>query len=137
MASDLLAIGKSGAMAARTALDVTAQNIANASTDGYIRRSVIQQEVSSAGGVGRVGDISLSGVRIERIVRNADMFRQAEVRRTGSDAARANASRTSRTRSSSRASTTPSSASRARSSSWPRTRLIPRCAPRWSRARGR
>ncbi|RZJ98350.1 MAG: flagellar hook-associated protein FlgK [Novosphingobium sp.] len=91
MASDLLSIGKSGAMAARAALDVTAQNITNASTDGYIRRSVIQAEVSSAGGTGRAADISLSGVRIERLVRNADMFRQAEVRRTGSDSARANA----------------------------------------------
>lgn len=91
MASDLLSIGKSGALAARTALDVTAQNITNASTEGYIRRSVLQQEVSSAGGAGRAADISLSGVRVERLVRNADMFRQAEVRRTGSDSARANA----------------------------------------------
>lgn len=91
MASDLLSIGKSGALAARVALDVTAQNITNASTDGYIRRSVIQAEVSSAGGSGRAADISLSGVRVERLVRNADMFRQAEVRRTGSDSARANA----------------------------------------------
>ena len=91
MASDLLSIGKSGALAARVGLDVTAQNITNASTDGYIRRSVIQAEVSSAGGVGRSADISLSGVRIERLVRNADMFRQAEVRRTGADAARATA----------------------------------------------
>ncbi|MCW1428838.1 flagellar hook-associated protein FlgK [Novosphingobium sp. JCM 18896] len=91
MASDLLSIGKSGALAARTALDVTAQNITNASTEGYIRRSVLQEEVSSAGGAGRAADISLSGVRVERLVRNADMFRQAEVRRTGSDSARANA----------------------------------------------
>jgi flagellar hook-associated protein 1 FlgK len=34
MASDLLSIGASGARAARGALDVTAQNIANASSDG-------------------------------------------------------------------------------------------------------
>ena len=91
MASDLLSIASSGAKAARTALDVTAQNIANASTDGYIRRSVSLEEVSSAGGIGQTGDISLSGVRLDRIVRNADLFRQAEVRRTGADAARANA----------------------------------------------
>ena len=91
MASDLLSIASSGAKAARTALDVTAQNIANASTDGYIRRSVSLEEVSAAGGIGQTGDISLSGVRLDRIVRNADLFRQAEVRRTGADAARANA----------------------------------------------
>lgn len=91
MASDLLSIAVSGARAARGALDVTAQNIANASSDGYIRRSVQMEEVSSAGGQLRVGDISLSGVRISGIARNADMFRQAEVRRTNADASRASA----------------------------------------------
>jgi flagellar hook-associated protein 1 len=85
MASDLLSIAASGARAARAALDVTAQNIANASSDGYVRRSVQLQEVSAAGGPGRVGDLSLSGARVAGISRNADMFRQAEVRRTGSD----------------------------------------------------
>lgn len=91
MASDLLSIGKSGANAARIALDVTAQNIANASSEGYVRRSVALSEVASAGGIGQSGDISLSGVRLKGIVRNADLFRQSEVRRTGSDSARANA----------------------------------------------
>lgn len=91
MASDLLSIGKSGANAARIALDVTAQNIANAASEGYIRRSVSLKEVASAGGIGQSGDISLSGVRLNAIVRNADLFRQSEVRRTGADAARANA----------------------------------------------
>ena len=91
MASDLLSIGKSGANAARIALDVTAQNIANASSEGYVRRSVSLREVASAGGIGQSGDISLSGVRLNAIVRNADLFRQSEVRRTGADAARANA----------------------------------------------
>lgn len=89
MAADLLSIGKSGAKAARQALDVTAQNIANASSEGYVRRSVQLEEVSSAGGYNRIGDLSLSGVRLDRVVRNADLFRQAEVRRTGADAARA------------------------------------------------
>lgn len=91
MASDLLSIGRSGAQAARIALDVTAQNIANASSDGYVRRSVRLAEVSSSGGIGTIGDVSLSGVRLDRVVRNADLFRQAEVRRTGADAARADA----------------------------------------------
>lgn len=91
MASDLLSIGKSSAQAARAALDVTSQNIANASTEGYVRRSVSLSEVASAGGIGQTGDISLSGVRVAGIVRNADTFRQSEVRRTGADSARANA----------------------------------------------
>ena len=91
MASDLLSIGRSGAQAARIALDVTAQNISNASSDGYVRRSVRLAEVSSSGGIGTIGDVSLSGVRLDSVVRNADLFRQAEVRRTGADSARADA----------------------------------------------
>lgn len=91
MASDLLSIAKSGTNAARVALDVTAQNIANASSEGYVRRSVRLEEVSAAGGIGRIGDVSLSGVRVDQVIRNADLFRQAEVRRTGADLARADA----------------------------------------------
>ncbi len=91
MASDLLSIAKSGAKAARIALDVTAQNIANASSEGYVRRTVRLEEVSAAGGIGRIGDVSLSGVRVDQVIRNADLFRQSEVRRTGADLSRADA----------------------------------------------
>lgn len=91
MASDLLSIGRSGALAARIGLDVTAQNIANASTEGYVRRSAQMAEMASTGGAYRIGDLSLSGVRLDSITRNADAFRQAEVRRTGSDVARGTA----------------------------------------------
>ncbi len=91
MASDLLSIARSGAHAARIALEVTAQNIANAGSTGYVRRSVALSEVASSGGYGRTADLSLSGVRLDRMIRNADLFRQAEVRRTGSDSARAGA----------------------------------------------
>ena len=89
MASDLLSIAVSGARAARSALDVTAQNIANASSDGYVRRSLRMEEVSASGGAGRVGDISLSGARVAEIRRNADAFLQGEVRRTSGDLQRA------------------------------------------------
>ncbi len=89
MASDLLTIAASGAAAARGALNVTAQNIANASTEGYVRRTATMQEVSSSGGPFRANDMSLSGVRIGGIDRNVDPFRQAEVRRTNSDITRA------------------------------------------------
>ena len=91
MASDLLSIGRAGALAARQALDLTAQNIANAASEGYVRRSAAMAEVASTGGFARAGDLSLSGARVESIVRNADAFRQAEVRRTAADAARAEA----------------------------------------------
>ena len=89
MASDLLNIATSGIRAARIALDVTAHNIANAGTSGYVRRSVRLSELASAGGMGQVGDLSFSGVRTDGMVRNVDAFRQSEVRRTGADAARA------------------------------------------------
>lgn len=89
MASDLLSIALSGTRAARTGLDVTAHNIANADTPGYVRRSASQREVSGTGAFNRPQDFSLSGVRLDSVVRNADLFRQAEVRRTGADAARA------------------------------------------------
>lgn len=91
MSSDLMSIGRSGIKAARIALDVTAQNIANASTDGYVRRSVGLSEMATVGFAGTARDVSLSGVRVSQIVRNADAFRQAEVRRTGSDTARSSA----------------------------------------------
>ena len=89
MASDLFTIGSSGVKAARTALEITSQNIANAATDGYIRRSVRLSEMAGPGSWLRVSDLSLSGVRVDGISRNADLFRQIEVRRTGGDAARA------------------------------------------------
>ena len=88
MASDLFAIGSSGLKAARAGLEVTSQNIANAATEGYVRRSVSLAEMAAAGGYSRLGDLSLSGVRVAGIQRNADVFRQAEMRRTGADAAR-------------------------------------------------
>ncbi len=91
MASDLLSIAASGAKAARSALDVTAQNIANASTEGYVRRSAKLAEVFAPSVFGQNGDASLSGVRLERVVRNVDLFRLAEARRTTSDATRAGA----------------------------------------------
>jgi hypothetical protein len=55
MSSDLLQIGKSGAIASRIALDVTAQNITNASTDGYVRRSVPDGRGLRHRGAGRIG----------------------------------------------------------------------------------
>jgi flagellar hook-associated protein 1 FlgK len=89
MSSDMLAIARSGTRAARAALDVTAQNIANASTDGYVRRSADLSEVSASASIGGVGSTTLAGVRVSGISRNADVFRQIEVRRTGADASRA------------------------------------------------
>ena len=91
MSSDLMSIARSGTRVARGALEVTAHNIANAATEGYIRRSVQVEEVAATGGLLKSGDISLSGARIAGIHRNADAFRQTEARRTAGEAARGGA----------------------------------------------
>lgn len=89
MATDLINIGATGANAARSALSVTAQNIANANNPGYSRRTIELAEVSATGGIGRMGDSRMSGVRVEGIGRTTSIFLQVEARRTGSDLARA------------------------------------------------
>ncbi len=89
MSSDLLNIAATGVRAARAALDVSSQNIANAATTGYVRRSIQLSELGGATGFGYNGTLSLNGVRVAGITRNVDAFRQYEARRTGSDAARA------------------------------------------------
>ncbi|MBS7671321.1 flagellar hook-associated protein FlgK [Croceicoccus gelatinilyticus] len=91
MASDLISIARSGTRTARMALDVAAHNIANASTEGYVRRTVRLEEIGSSNGVTAAGKLTLSGVSLGGVIRNADAYRQSEVRRTGADVARANA----------------------------------------------
>ncbi|MEJ2408833.1 MAG: flagellar basal body protein [Novosphingobium sp.] len=89
MAADLLSIASSGARAAKAALDVTANNISNASSEGYVRRSVTVTELGVSSVSTSPNEINLAGVRVASVVRNADSFRQSEVRRTGADATRA------------------------------------------------
>jgi flagellar hook-associated protein 1 FlgK len=89
MASDMLSIGSSGLRAAQAQLDVTSQNIANAATAGYTRRSVTQSDLTGVNVNGTYGVISQWGVRVTGITRNVDATSASEVRRTGSDAARA------------------------------------------------
>ena len=89
MSSDMLNIAATGVRAARAALDVSSQNIANAATEGYVRRSIRLADVAGAGISEWQNNLTLRGVRVEGIARNVDSFRQSEVRRTGGDAARA------------------------------------------------
>lgn len=92
MTGNILTIASSGLRAARAAMDVTSQNIANANTTGYVRRSVNQADLTSvSGGINGSNEAVMSGVRVQQIVRNADPFLESEVRRTGSDTARATA----------------------------------------------
>jgi flagellar hook-associated protein 1 FlgK len=91
VSGNLLLIGKSGAMAARAALDLTAQNIANASNPDYARRTLSMAEVAAKGGIAMEPGASLSGVRPDQVLRTNSLFLQTEARRTASDLSRADA----------------------------------------------
>lgn len=91
MTGNLLLIGKSGVQAARSALDLTAQNIANASNPDYARRTLSMAEVAARGGITFEPGASLSGVRPDQVLRTNSVFLQTEARRTASDVSRASA----------------------------------------------
>lgn len=86
MTSNLLSIAASGAAAAQAALNITGDNIANANTTGYVRRSIALDEVSTPS-YALNADVTLSGVAVSGVTRNADAFLQEEVRRTGANSA--------------------------------------------------
>lgn len=81
--SDLYAIGTSGLRAYQGALSVVSENIANAQTAGYTKRTVTLKEHGATS-----GGIAGSGVYVSAVSRTADAYRAADVRRAGSDLAR-------------------------------------------------
>lgn len=91
MSSDLLLIGQAGGIAARRSLELTAQNIANASNPDYARRRIEQSEVIATGSIANFFESALGGVRIDGIQRGDAIFLQGQARRTSSDLARADA----------------------------------------------
>lgn len=92
MSANLLQIGKSGTMAARAALELTAQNIANAGNADYARRSLTLSDVTPTGAAAYTqGATAGGGVRIERVQRSGDAMLFAQARRSGGDLARASA----------------------------------------------
>ncbi|MFN3620151.1 flagellar hook-associated protein FlgK [Sphingorhabdus sp.] len=87
--SDLLAIGASGVKAYSRALSVVGDNIANAQTDGYVRRTVRLEEAPAA------GDIVLSrnsirpgGVIAAGVTRELDQWLVDDARTASGEAAR-------------------------------------------------
>lgn len=91
--SDLLGIGLSGVSAYRSALAAVADNVSNAETPGYARRSVRLTEAAS-GGSGTIGEgegIAFSGVNASAVVRAWDAFKAADARLAASDSGRAEA----------------------------------------------
>lgn len=91
MSSVLINIGRSGANAARAALELTAQNITNASNPNYARRTLSQTEVVSTATIGPYTSSMLGGVRIEGVQRSDSELLQSQARTTAGDLARANA----------------------------------------------
>lgn len=86
--SDMLAIGASGLRAYQTALNTVSENIANAGTIGYSRRTTTIKEVASIGAVSAQSSSSGEGAAVVGVKRAGDMFKQAEVLSSGSDLAR-------------------------------------------------
>jgi len=90
--ADILSIGSSGLSAYRKSLEVTGNNIVNANTDGYTRRSaklVGMGEASS--GPTTLKASSGSGVNVDVINRATDSFVQSEMRLAQSNSAEATA----------------------------------------------
>ena len=90
--SDLLAIGASGIKAYSRALSVVGDNIANAQTDGYVRRTVRLEEAPAA------GDLVLSrnslrpgGVLAAGVTREIDQWLVEDARTASGEAARQSA----------------------------------------------
>lgn len=91
--SNLLSIGLSGLSAYRAALSAVGDNVSNAESPGYARRSVRLGEAAS-GGAGTIGEgegIAFSGVKANAVLRAWDDFKAADARLSASVAGRAGA----------------------------------------------
>ena len=83
--SDLFIIGASGTKAYRSAMAAIAENIANASTEGYARRSVrtIESGSSSATMALYIARANFGGTQVAGVNRAADPYLDAAVRNSG------------------------------------------------------
>lgn len=83
--SDMLAIGASGLKAYQVALNTVSENISNAGTVGYSRRTASTAEVASVSSNSAMNGL---GSIVTGIVRAGDFYATAQVRTAGSDLAR-------------------------------------------------
>jgi len=92
MSSDLFQIGASGTKAYRSAMGAISENVANASTPGYTRRTVTTREsaLSSSSMVVYKAQVSFGGVEVQSVNRAADEYLDASARMTGQALASAN-----------------------------------------------
>lgn len=82
--ADLLQIGSSGLLAFRAALTVTSENVANADTEGYSRRTVVTSEAAGSAGDPFYNTNGGQGVIVEDIRRAFDELVVGQVRNTTS-----------------------------------------------------
>ena len=94
--SDLLAIGRSGIVAYRAALSTVGENVSNAETEGYTRRTVTLKEsaVSSSSNYQYRSSAIFGGVNVGSVNRVFDVYRSSYARFASSEAERAGAKAT-------------------------------------------
>ena len=94
--SDLLTIGRSGVIAYRAALSTVGENVSNAETEGYTRRTVTLQEsaVSSSNDYQYRSSAVFGGVNVGSVQRVYDNYKSSYARFSNSEAERANAQST-------------------------------------------
>ena len=79
--ADILSIGSSGLSAYRKSLEVTGNNIVNANTDGYTRRSADLSGIGQgSSGPTTIKASSGSGVEVNVVNRATDTFLQSQMR---------------------------------------------------------
>ena len=91
--SDLLTIGRSGVIAYRAALSTVGENVSNAETEGYTRRTVTLQEsaVSSSNDYQYRSSAVFGGVNVGSVQRIFDNYKASYARFSNSEAERAKA----------------------------------------------
>jgi flagellar hook-associated protein 1 FlgK len=91
--SDLFVIGASGTRAYRSAMAAIAENISNASTEGYARRSVttVESGASTATMSLYISRANFGGTQVAGVNRASDPYLDASVRSTGMALGSANA----------------------------------------------
>lgn len=86
--SDMLQIAQSGARAHSRALDIVADNVANANTPGYVRRTVsLSPALSSGNGPLSTDPMGGNGVRLTSVNRAVDALQLETLRRSEGDVA--------------------------------------------------
>jgi len=85
--SDMLSIGASGVRAYQSALTTVSENIANAGTAGYAKRTAALKEVAAISGASQ-GSVTGLGVAATGVARAGNDMRSAEVRTASADLAK-------------------------------------------------